>query len=382
MKSPYVSELEPNQLITGVFLVQSKDIRQKKTGDPYLSLMLGDRTGDLDSKMWDNAAEVMDTFDRDDFVKVRGMVQVHQNRLQLSIHKMQRVDTAEIDPADYFPASARDPDEMFAEATAIVGGMTNPHLRALCGAMLADPDIAKRYRIAPAAKTIHHAYLGGLMEHVLSMCHIARTLAAHYKHVDLDLLLTGVLLHDIGKIYELTYDRSFGYSTEGHLLGHIHIGVRMVHDKICNLPDFPPRLRTLVEHMMLSHHGELEFGSPKLPLFAEALLLHHIDNLDSKIEAMRVAEERDRQVEGHLTSFSSALDRSVLKKEKYLNGEAAAVHAGGKPHSEKPQENPAASSAAPVRVPKPPPPPPRPPNLSPFAEQLKQALVKDPSERH
>ena len=317
MKSPYVNELEPNKVITTSFLVHSKEIRQKKTGELYLSLLLGDRTGELDAKMWDNVAEVLDAFDRDDFVKVKGLIQIFHNRPQLTIHKVRRLDDSEVDYADYFPCSKRDPDEMWLELRAQVAGMTNAHLKALLDALLDDGDIARRYRLAPAAKQIHHAYLGGLIEHVLSLCALARITAAHYPFVDRDLLLAGVVLHDIGKIYELNYERGFSYSTEGQLIGHINIGLRMVADKLRGLPDFPAPLRTLLEHMILSHHGQLEFGSPKLPQFPEALLLHYLDDMDSKMECMRALAEHDRQVEGCFTGYSTALARPVLKVERY-----------------------------------------------------------------
>ena len=241
MKSPYVTGLEPNKVVTASFLVQSKEIRQKKSGEFYLSLLLGDRTGELDAKMWDNVSEVLDAFDRDDFVQVKGMVQIFHNRPQMTIHKMRLMDESEIDFTDYFPASKRDPEEMWNELRGIVQGISNPHLKALLDAMLDDPDIARRYRRAPAAKQIHHAFLGGLIEHVLSLCALARATAAHYPNIDLDLLLTGIVLHDIGKIYELNYERGFSYSNEGQLIGHISIAVRMVGDKLRALPDFPPR---------------------------------------------------------------------------------------------------------------------------------------------
>src|SRR5580700_2321699 len=317
MKSPYVNELEPNRVITSSFLVQSKEIRQKKTGELYLSLMLGDRTGELDAKMWDNVTEVLDTFDRDDFVKIKGLVQVFHNRPQLTVHKVRRMDDSEIDFGDYFPSSKRDPDEMWAELRGVVAGVSSVHLRALLEALFDDPEIAQRFRRAPAAKTIHHAFLGGLIEHVLSLCSLAKLVAGHYKNVDADLLLTGVLLHDIGKIYELNYERGFSYSNDGQLLGHITIAVRMVGDKIRSLPDFPPQLRVLVEHMILSHHGHLEFGSPKVPQFPEAMLLHYLDDLDSKMECMRALVEHDRQLEGCFTSYSSALERTALKMDRY-----------------------------------------------------------------
>jgi 3'-5' exoribonuclease len=185
--------------------------------------------------------------------------------------------------------------------------------------VLDDEDIARRYRRAPAAKHIHHAFLGGLIEHVLSLCAMARLAAQHYPFIDGDLLLTGAILHDIGKIYELNYERGFSYSNDGQLLGHIHIGLRIVGEKLRALPEFPPALRSLVEHMILSHHGKLEFGSPKVPQFPEALLLHYLDDMDSKMECMRALIESDRQVEGCFTAYNTALERSVLKKDLFLN---------------------------------------------------------------
>jgi 3'-5' exoribonuclease len=319
MKSPYVSELQPNQVVTVTLLVQHKDIRQKKTGEPCLSLILGDRTGDIEAKMWDNVADVMDTFERDDFVRVRGLLQVYQNRLQLTVHKIQRQGPESVDFTDYFPASERNTEEMWGELLATVAGVGDPHLRGLLNLVVSDPEIARRYKIAPAAKNVHHAFLGGLLEHVLSMCSVGKLLASHYKDVDLDLLLTGIILHDVGKVHELTYDRSFGYSSEGQLLGHIFIGLRIISDKLQALPEFPPRLRTLVEHLILSHHGEMEFGSPKLPMFAEAQLLHQIDNLDSKMDCMRTSLYKDRNVEGCWTGYNSALERPLLKKQRFIS---------------------------------------------------------------
>jgi 3'-5' exoribonuclease len=322
MKSPYVNELKPVQIVTGSFLVCSKEIRQNKKGDPYLSLQLGDRTGELDTKMWDNVAEVMETFERDDFVKVKGLIQIFHNRPQLTLHTIQRLDHREVDFTDYFPASTRDPAEMWRELRGFAASLGNPHLHKLMGALLDDEDIARRYPLAPAAKQIHHAYLGGLIEHVLSMCHLARMTASHYPMIDGDLLLTGVMVHDIGKIYELSYERGFSYSDEGQLLGHMQIAVRLIGDKLRDIPDFPPRLRSLIEHMIISHHGQLEFGSPKTPVFPEALMLHYLDDMDSKMECMRHLIETDRQMAGNFTGYSQSLERVVLKKDRYLAGSA------------------------------------------------------------
>jgi len=319
MKSFFVRDLLPNQVMTTTFLVHTKDVRQKKSGEPYLSLLLGDRTGEVDAKMWDNVAEVMDTFDRDDFVKVKGLLQIFQNRPQLTIHKMARLVDSDVNLGDYFPSSERNPDEMFAELRGMISDIRNPHLHALLDAFMEDEKIARMYRSAPAAKTVHHAFLGGLLEHALSVCKLCRATASHYKGIDVDLLMTGAILHDVGKTTELSYERTFGYSTGGQLLGHIAIGMQMLNDKIARVPDFPPKLRILLEHMILSHHGELEYGSPKVPVFPEALLLHHLDNLDSKMECMRAAIARDRNVDGCWTAYNSALDRAVLKKARFLD---------------------------------------------------------------
>jgi 3'-5' exoribonuclease len=294
-------------------------VRQKRTGEPYLSLVLADRSGEIESKMWDNVAEVVDTFEREDFIKVRGLTQLYNNRPQFTIHRLRRVADHEVDFADFFPASLQDPDKMWSELRGIVAALDNDHVRRLLDAFLDDPEIAVRYRIAPAAKSIHHAFRSGLLEHVLSLAKLAKLAAGHYRSVDLSLLIAGVVLHDIGKIHELSYDRAFGYTPEGQLLGHIAIAIRMVADKLRAFPDFPVELRNLIEHMVLSHHGQLEFGSPKLPIFPEALLLHYLDDMDSKMECMRVLIDKDPQSEGYFTGYSSSLTRSALRKSRYLD---------------------------------------------------------------
>jgi 3'-5' exoribonuclease len=259
--------------------------------------------------------------------------------------------------------------------------MTNAHLKALLETIFADEAVALAYRTAPAAKSIHHGWIGGLIEHVLSVCQLAKVTAAHYPDIDFDLLLTGVILHDIGKIHELTYARSLGYSTQGQLIGHISIGVRMVEDALRKLPGFPPLLRDLVEHMILSHHGSLEFGSPKVPMFLEAMLLHQIDNMDSKMEAMRAHIAKDRQATGVWTGYNPALERIVLKKQQYLAEppEAAAAEAAPLPTAAEllanaqsartAAQSSAQSSPASFAQPSPP--------TSPFAAKLQGALKKE-----
>jgi len=216
MKSPYISELAPGQPVQGVFLVQTKDVRQKKTGESYLSLTLSDRTGELDAKMWDNAQEVIDTFDRDDFIRVKGALQVFQNRPQLTIHKLQPAPASEVDIADFLPASKRDRVEMFAELRQWIASMTDPHLQALLERIFSNEEIAVAFRTAPAAKSVHHNFIGGLLEHVLSLCSLAKFTAAHYADIDFNLLLAGVILHDIGKITEMHYARSLAIRRPGN----------------------------------------------------------------------------------------------------------------------------------------------------------------------
>lgn len=336
-KTRFAAELQEDERVTSIFLVKQKDVKLKKSGDPYLSLVLGDRTGELDAKMWDNIEEVQDTFERDDFVKVRGIVVMFRNRPQLQVQKLRRMDEREIEMGDYLPSTRADVDQMYAEIVGYVEAFQNPHLKALLLAMLQDEEIAARYRRAPAAKSLHHAFFGGLLEHVCSLCRLARLVAQNYPgQVDLDLLLSGILLHDIGKIEELSYSRSFSYTTEGQLLGHMMIALEMVHRKLRDLPEFPRPLQVLLEHMIISHHGRYEYGSAKLPMFPEAILLHQLDDLDSRMQTMQGSFERDRTMEGEWTGYNAALERPLLKVDRWLNREApgpakAATTAEGQP---------------------------------------------------
>ncbi len=338
MKTHFVRELEPNQVITSFFLVHQKEVRINRSGQAYLSLLLADRTGVLDAKMWEGAEEVIGVFAREDFVKVKGQVLVHRNRPQLNVHKLRRAEAGEVDIEDYFPHTERNIDQMWAELQTAVSAMSNAHLKALVASFLDDEEIARRYRRAPAAKSVHHARIGGLLEHVVSLLHLCRFTAQHYPYVDLDLLVTGVVLHDLGKVYELNYDRTFGYTTEGQLLGHITITLNLLQARAAAIPGFPPKLKTLVEHIILSHHGQQDFGSPKRPAFPEALLLHFLDNLDSKMECMRAAIAGDQNIEGCWTSYNAALESTVLNTKKFLSEEAPAEPAAPPPATTDPDD--------------------------------------------
>jgi 3'-5' exoribonuclease len=307
-----------NKVITSTFVVIAKQVKPKKTGEPYLALTLGDRSGHIEAKMWDNVEAVLDAFEHDDFVKVKGLLNKYKNRFQLTIHKLRRLADSEIDFTDYLPKTTKDIGELWQTLTNYVAGFQNPHLKALVSAFMADPDIAEAYRTAPAAKSLHHAYIGGLLDHVVSLFHCCDLVRRNYPQVDRDLLLTGAFLHDIGKIYELTYHRSFSYTTRGQLLGHMIIELEMLQAKLTQLPNFPDELKTLVEHLIISHHGQYEFGSPKLPMFPEAIMLHYLDDLDSKMEAMRAHFERGADSNGAWTGYNSSLGRPLLNSTKFL----------------------------------------------------------------
>jgi 3'-5' exoribonuclease len=310
-----------NQVITSSFVVASKQVKSKKSGESFLALTLADRTGQIEAKMWDNVAEAVDTFEQDDFLKIRGLINRYNRRFQLTIHKLRRMEEAEVDYADYLPKTTKNIDELWRVVGEFVAGFENPHLKALLEAFLADPEIAAAYRIAPAAKTLHHAYIGGLLDHVVSLMKLCDLVARNYPEIDRDLLLTGAFLHDIGKIHELSYARSFAYTTRGQLLGHMILELEMLHAKMAQVPDFPAGLKTLIEHLIISHHGKYEFGSPKLPMFPEALMLHYLDDLDSKMESMRAHLEREGEL-GEWTSYNPSLARPLLNKKKFLEKKA------------------------------------------------------------
>src|ERR1700729_896833 len=320
MKDFFISECtrHENKIVTSNFVVVSKQIKPKKTGEPYLALTLGDRSGQLEAKMWDNVEEVLTVFEQDDFLKIKGLVNKYKNRFQLTIHKLRKLGDSEIEFADYLPKTARDIDELWQNLSDFVSSFQNLHLQALVRAFMSDPEIAAAYRNAPAAKTLHHAYIGGLLDHVVSLFRSSDLICQNYPQINRDLLLTGVFLHDIGKIHELTYNRSFTYSTKGQLLGHMIIELEMLQAKLASLPGFPEELKTLIEHLIISHHGQYEFGSPKLPMFPEALMLHYLADLDSRMEAMRAHFDRESAFASPWTSKNASLGRPLLNTAKFL----------------------------------------------------------------
>lgn len=323
MKQIFIKDLasHENQVVTSSFLVSSKQIKPKKSGDIYLALTLCDRTGQIEAKMWDNVADAVDCFEQNDFLKVRGLINKYSNRFQLTIHKIRKLEDTEVEYSDYLPKTNKDVDALWRTLGDYVVSFQNPYLKALLEAFMGDPQIAEAYRQAPAAKSLHHAFIGGLLEHVVSLMKLCETVAPLYPAINRDLLLTGAFLHDIGKIYELSYQRSFAYTSKGQLLGHMIIELEMLHEKISLVPSFPEELKLLIEHLIISHHGKYEFGSPKLPMFPEALMLHYLDDLDSKMESMRSHFEREPDAEW--TSYNGSLSRTLLNSTKVLEKLAA-----------------------------------------------------------
>ena len=327
MKDIYIADLaafDEGRLFDSFFLVLTRQQRVTKSNKPYLNLILGDKTGQLEGRVWEPGdPRIAKEFACGDIVKVRGSVSRYDDRLQMKIDQLRQALPAEVDKTDLLPATTYDIDTLWSQLQACIESITSPHLKRLLTAILADPAIAQAYREAPAARQLHHAWLGGLLEHVVSLLTLADRVVPHYPILDRDLVLTGVILHDLGKIRELSWDLGFGYTVEGVLLGHIQMGVDLVEKAIAGLPDFPDRLRTLVLHMILSHHGKLEFGSPKLPMIPEALVLNFLDDLDAKMQAMATEFEKSaREGKGpdELTNKVWALDnRQLLNTRRWLD---------------------------------------------------------------
>jgi len=309
----FIRDFVTNQTVSTTFLVKAKEYRNKKSGGQYLTLTLADRTGEITGHWWDNFEESAETFDVDDIVFARGLVIVHRNRLQLTIHRMRLCDEREYNLTDYFPTSKFDVDEMFTEVMQIVRGFENQNLRQLLENIFADEETVRKFKRAPAAKTMHHPYLGGLLEHTLSLLKLAHKVGSHYEGIDLDLLQTGAILHDFGKIDELSYERGTNYTNDGQMIGHLAMETMMVSDHIKQIPEFPEELRRHLLHLLLTHHGKLEYGSPKLPATPEALMLAYLDDLDSKVEAMQRLIN-DPQATGDWTRISPMFERPIYRR--------------------------------------------------------------------
>jgi len=313
VKTLFIESFVDGQSIQDIFIVTEKKWSHKKDGEPFIQIRLTDRTGSIRGVIWDNVKTVSDNFDHGDYVQIEARVTTYRDSLQLTVFSVKRILAENINPGDFIPKCKRDPAQMFHQLQSQSRTVANPFLNTLLQKFWEDTDFLEKFCIAPAAKKMHHAYLGGLLEHTLSVSILVdRVIKCHYRGIDRDLLLTGAMLHDIGKIHEYEYTTFIDYSDEGRLLNHIVIGLRMIDKKILSIPDFPRDTGQLLRHLIVSHHGIREYGSPEPPKTLEAVILHYLDDLDSKIMGIReFLEKSDPSLEW--TSYFYPMERQFFK---------------------------------------------------------------------
>lgn len=314
-KKLYVAEIRPGDRIDDIFLLSEKNLSHKKDGNPYLTLVLADKSGQVKGVAWDNVEQINGGVQTGDFVLVSANASEYRGAVQVVVRAMKAVPPETVQPADYLPATQRNVDQMFDRLKDLTGRMNSQPLRNLMEAFWRDSDFVSRFKRSPAAKLMHHAYLGGLLEHTLSMALLGEKIATHYDGVDRDLLLAGIILHDIGKVRELSCDINIDYTDEGRLLSHIVIALELVDEKIRQVESFPDQTAALVKHMIISHHGAREFGSPEPPKTIEAVLLNYIDEIDSRINAIREFMARE-DPDSVWTSYHRLLERHFYKGSK------------------------------------------------------------------
>lgn len=309
-----IATLKEGDWVDETYLAVTKQVSTAKNGVTYLTIKLADRTGEIDGKLWDNAEEVAGKFDREDFVRIKGMVASYQGTMQVKMKTLEKVDDSQVDISNFIQASSRNVDEMVDELRAVAAGITNAHLKQLMNAFLNDKRFMETFKRAPAAKTLHHNYIGGLLEHVVELVALCREMAGHFPAIDGDLLVTGAFLHDIGKVRELSVRKAIEYTTEGKLIGHISLGYEMLVEKIKSLPHFPEETAMLLKHILLSHHGEYEFGSPKRPKIQEAVVIHYLDDLSAKVNNFQATLKKENIGEGEWTGFNKMHERYLYRQ--------------------------------------------------------------------
>ena len=314
MKKIFIDHIRENEDVVDIFLVKEKTLAISRNGSPYLNLQLMDRTGEIAGRVWEKAEKLSRIFSKNDFINIRAKATIFKENLQLNILDIKRCDDSDISAEDFLPRSAKDVDEMYAELKTLSLKVKDQYLNRLINLFLDNNKFSQLFKQVPAAKGLHHAYLGGLLEHTLSVCKLILTIAPHYEGINIDLLFTGGLLHDIGKIYELTYKKSFDYTDEGRLLGHISLGFKIIEAKIKQISGFPPKLAMLLEHLILSHHGQYHFGSPKRPKTLEAMMLYYLDDLDAKMNGIKNFIEKERGNNSSWTGYNSIYERFIYKE--------------------------------------------------------------------
>ena len=308
----YIKDIREGDSLNGVYLVRKKTNLTAKNGRPYISLTLQDKTGSVDAKIWEPGSAGIEEFGELDYIDIVAEVQIYQKKFQVNIKRARKCKEGEYNPADYVPVTTRNVDTMFHDMMVLANKVKNPYLRKLIVAFFAnDPEFVKKFKKSSAAKTVHHGYMGGLLEHTLSVMKICDMFADNYEFLNRDLLLTAAMFHDIGKTRELSDFPQNDYTDEGQLIGHIVIGVEMIDDKIKDIPDFPKALSNELRHCILAHHGEFEFGSPKKPAIAEAAALNFADNADAKLEIFR--EMFRAKTDNDWLGWQSLLDSNIRR---------------------------------------------------------------------
>lgn len=318
MPRRFVQQLRDGDNLDEIYLVSDKQLRANRNGNLYLQVELRDRTGAISARLWNAGEHVFRSFDDGDFVSAKGKVQLFQGALQVILSHVERVETEKIDLGDFLPRTEQDVSKLLDKLRVCLLRLGNPHLRGLAECFLMDDDFVRRFCQAPAGIRLHHAYVGGLLEHVVALLDLAERVVPLYPELDRDLLLMGVFLHDAGKVRELSYHRVFGYTDEGQLVGHLVIGVEMLNEKTQKVPDltgepFPAELLLRLKHMIVSHHGSYEYGSPKLPMTPEAIALHLLDNFDAKVHSFTRDIREDRNQASAWTPFNASLQRRLFK---------------------------------------------------------------------
>ena len=319
MPRRYVNEFADQDQVNEIFQASGKQLRTNRNGGLYLQVELSDKSGKLPTRMWNASEKLYASFDDGDYVRVEGATQIFQGAMQMIAKKISRVPASEVDEEDFQVVPPADMDALAGRLAEMLRAMSDPHLRSVAECFLLDQDLMNKLSLAPAGVKNHHAYRGGLMQHVVSLMELATQVGGHYKdYLDPDLLLMGAFLHDLGKVDELGYERDLIYTEEGQLVGHIVIGVRMLEEKIGQAAELsgepiPEELCLRLKHMVVSHHGELQYGSPTVPMTIEAAALHYLDNLDAKVHSFSQLIRDDANVDSPWTAYQPSIGRKLYK---------------------------------------------------------------------
>jgi len=321
MSRRYVNQLAHQEAVEEVYLASGKQLRPNRSGNLYLQVELSDRSGTVTARVWNAGEKLYKSFENGDYLKVTGTAQLFQGAMQMIATKLNKVDPAEVDEEEFVQLPPVEVDKLAARAAEMLRGMNDPHLQTLAECFLMDEDFMARLSRAPAGVKNHHAYLGGLLEHVVNVMESAVRISPGYPQVDRDLLLCGAFIHDIGKLRELSYDREFEYTDEGQLLGHLVIATGMLDAKVAEAEKLsgepiPEETLLRLKHMLVSHHGAYEHGSPKLPMTIEATMLYFLDNLDAKVNSFDQLIKDDPNVDSAWTHYYPSLGRKLFKGER------------------------------------------------------------------